>query len=115
MTRRKKLAVAGIVVALAISTVAVVAVAVRGPSLERRLEQVREGMTLAEVVGIMGEPPAHDNLVDRMLDKVAIKAWGNRRGLATVDFDENMTVVSKRFSPIEPTGFLDRVLAWLGL
>jgi hypothetical protein len=56
MTRRKKLAIAGI--ALALAAGAGVVVALRPASLHERLEQVREGMTRAEVVEINRHSPS---------------------------------------------------------
>jgi hypothetical protein len=112
MTRRKKLAIAGIAVTLALATGIGVVLALRPPSLQQRLEQVRKGMTYAEVVEIMGQPnpagttnyPPHFGVT-----------WESRRGQAAVIFNVvDERVSHTEFSPVEPTGFLDRVLAWLG-
>src|SRR5262249_54035615 len=113
MTRRKKLAIAGIVVALALAAVVVVAVALRPASLQERLEQVREGMTYAEVIEIMGEPERSVSPRTRSTPLFAI-LWEDRRGNAVVYFDREKKAYRKDFFRIEPTGFLDRVLAWLG-
>jgi hypothetical protein len=43
----------------------------------------------------------------------ACKCTG-RRGNAWVHFDRDERAIGKRFTPVERTGFLDRVLAWLG-
>jgi hypothetical protein len=56
MTRRRKLAVAGIAVALALAAGVGVVVALRPASLEGSFKQLREGMTYAEVLAILGEP-----------------------------------------------------------
>lgn len=111
MTRRRKIAVAGIAVALALAAGAGVAVALRPASLERKLEQVRDGMTCAEVAAIMGKPGTYIFFSPNMQYRV----WESRRGTAWVQFDERDTVSGRSFERLEPTGFLDRVLAWLGL
>src|SRR5262245_545543 len=112
MTRRRKLAIAGIAVALALAAGIGVIVALCGSSFERRLEQVREGMTYDEVVAMIG------NRDDGRLETYApcfMAAWKNPPGYVWVHFDGDERVIRKDFTPIEPTGFLDRVLAWLGL
>src|SRR5262245_38827536 len=112
MTRRRKIAVALIAVALAISTVAVVAAAVRGPTLERRLEQVRQGMTYVEVVAILGEP---DGRIPTSGSCFLVFLEDGQGGTAWVDFDVDGTVISTAFTRAYRSGFLDRVLAWFGL
>jgi len=119
MTRRRKMAVAGIAVALSLAAV-VVAVAVRGPSLERRLAQVRNGMTYAEVVEIMGEPdkkhPPFRDKIGTAINGHQVEIWERQRGTVWVHFGANATVFRSGFvRNAAPTGFLDRVLAWLGL
>jgi hypothetical protein len=87
-------------------------IALRPTPLERKLEQVREGMTYDEVVEIMGKP----DIVERnpIIMHLLTLGWESRRGAAWVNF-ESEVVTSTEYDPIEPTGFLDRVLAWLGL
>jgi hypothetical protein len=75
MTRRKKLSIGCIAVALALAVAAGAAVMLRPPSLERKLEQVRVGMTYAEVVAIMGH-------VDGISTGPPFSViWGSRRGV----------------------------------
>src|SRR5262245_9116412 len=111
MTRRRKIAVAGIAVALILAAGASVTVALRPVSLWERFKQVRDGMTYAEVVAIFGRPGGDSGFIP----DIGIKIWQDRRGQAWVHFDENMKACDNRFFlSIEPTSFLDRVLAWLG-
>jgi outer membrane protein assembly factor BamE (lipoprotein component of BamABCDE complex) len=112
MTRRKKLAVAGIAVALLLAAAFAVVVALRPSGLEQKLEQVREGMTYAEVIAIMGEP-SHGSPWGAFRN-YKTSAWESRRGTAWVSFSGD-EVYSKGFNRNEPSGFLDRVLSWLGL
>jgi SmpA / OmlA family len=110
MTRRKKSAVALIAVALALGAGAGVVVALREPSLEQKLEQVRVGMSRDEVVEIMGEPGAAAGSFfywDRY--------WSDKRGHVLIRFNAEDRVFDKAFTRREPSNFLDRVLAWLGL
>jgi outer membrane protein assembly factor BamE (lipoprotein component of BamABCDE complex) len=111
MTRRKTLAIAGVAVALALAAGAGVAVALRPASLQQRLEQIRDGMTYAEVVEIMGEPrPGPPDAWETFF-----KTWEDRRGEAWIILNGDMKVIFKNYQANERTGFLDRVLAWLGL
>jgi hypothetical protein len=113
MTRRRKIAVAGIVVALALAAGVGIVAAIRSRPLEPKLEQVRYGMTYAEVVGILGEP-----CTPGWKCHTWTKVWEDRRLQAFVWFDGDpkiVTAVGRRFLPVEQTGLLDRVLAWLGL
>jgi len=112
MTRRKTLAIAGVAVALALAAAVGVVVALRGSSFERRLEQVREGMTYDEVVAMIGN---HDVGRLETYAPCFMAVWKNRRGHVWVHFDGDERVIRKDFTPIEPTGFLDRVLAWFGI
>src|SRR5262245_1625255 len=108
MTRRRKIAVAGIVVALALAAAAGVAVALRPASLEQKFKQVRKRMTFDQVVEIMGAP-------DRTIRHPSATVWRDRRALAYVYFDESDKVTEMYFVSAEDLVFLDRVLAWLGL
>jgi len=113
MTRRRKLAIAGIA-ALALAAGIGVAVALRPASLEERLEQVRIGMTYAEVVEIMGEPHPYTGQSSR--DWLYVRCWWSRRaGAAWVHFDGDWRAERFHFVRAEPTGFFDGVLAWFGL
>jgi hypothetical protein len=109
MTRRPKIAVTLIAVALALAAGFGVALALRPLTLKQRFDQLRDGMTYAEVVAILGR---HD---DQEIVFPSIFEWEDRGDRAIVNFSHDGTAHYKGFMPIERTGFLDRVLAWLGL
>jgi hypothetical protein len=109
MTRRRKLA-AGIAVALALAAGIGVAIALRPPSLKQKLEQVRDGMSYDEVVELMGEP---DQAMGWGVSN-SVCWWREKRGHAHVSFSGE-GVCERRYTWNEPSDFLDRVLAWLGL
>jgi hypothetical protein len=111
MTRRKKVAVAGIAVALVLAAGLGLAVALRPSSLERKLDRIRDGMTYAEVVAILGEPTT----ASRSIFDSGLKLWEEGRGQAWVQFDIEGRACWKDFTRNEPSNFLDRVLAWIGL
>jgi hypothetical protein len=67
-------------------------------------------MSYAEVVEIMGEPSHVETFL-----LWSLAQWEDRRGRAWVHFDPQERAFEKNFTRVEPAGFLDSILAWLGL
>jgi hypothetical protein len=63
------------------------------------------------VVAIMGKP-RHDPI---RFGRTLIAGWEDRHEYAALYFDRDEKVFDRAFVRRERTGFLDRVLAWLGL
>jgi hypothetical protein len=110
MTRRKKLAIS-VVAILALAAAGVgAAVALRGPSMQSKYEQLREGMTYDEVVSLLGEP-------SRGLwpdERLGYGRWSGDDGRVYVFFTDGK-VVGMGFLEEQPPGFLDRLRSWFGL
>jgi hypothetical protein len=114
MTRRKKLAIAGLAVALALAAGIWVVLALRPPALAATYDRLEFDMTYDDVVAILGEPDSTRPGTNRPGWIGA--SWAGRDGTIIVAFSPEKRAEGFMWRHPDATpNPLDRVLGWLGL
>jgi hypothetical protein len=124
--RKRKWLFVGIVTATVACAVPVVAYLFRDPINESACERIKEGMTEADVIRILGRPCDYLNYYEaktqdasdgdwKVLERGERKFWHGPAGKVTVDFeDKTGTVQGVWFRENENSLWL-RVRRWLGI
>jgi hypothetical protein len=86
---------------------------------KRSFARIQKGMTIAEVEEIIGSPP---NIISSLvswapprLDRTTLRSWHGPEHQISLVVDGNGIVLGKVWDGPESSGFLARILEWLGL
>ena len=119
MTKRRWLAVAGVLGVAACMTLLVLALMPAGPGVTKaNFDRIKAGMNRAEVEELFGRPADTRSLHGGLKIRHTVEIWRGVEGDASIISDESRGVVAdERFHEWSPRheGILQRVRRWLRL